>query len=49
MARESSRRRRTAGTLSQLPWRQHRNPYGPIEVLNAEQLEKIHDASLRIL
>jgi trimethylamine--corrinoid protein Co-methyltransferase len=49
MARESSRRRRTVGTLSQLPWRQHRNPYGPIEVLNAEQLEKIHDASLRIL
>src|SRR6266404_4647675 len=49
MARESSRRRRTVGTLSQLPWRQHRNPYGPVEVLSAEQVEKIHDASLRIL
>jgi trimethylamine--corrinoid protein Co-methyltransferase len=49
MARESSRRRRTVGTLSQLPWRQHRNPYGPVEVLSGDQVEKIHDASLRIL
>jgi trimethylamine--corrinoid protein Co-methyltransferase len=49
MARDSSRRRRVAGSFGQLPWRQHRNPYRPIEVLSADQLEAIHDASLRIL
>ena len=43
------RERRVAGGLKQLPWRQYRNPYKPIEVLRPEQLEKIHEASLRIL
>jgi trimethylamine--corrinoid protein Co-methyltransferase len=49
MARDTSRRRRTAGSFVQLPWRQHRNPYRPIEVLGADQLEAIHETSLRIL
>ena len=43
------RERRVAGGLKQLPWRQYRNPYKPIEVLRPEQIEKIHEASLRIL
>jgi len=43
------RERRVAGGLKQLPWRHYRNPYKPIEVLRPEQLEKIHEASLRIL
>ena len=30
-------------------WRALVNPYAPIEVLAAEQLERIHDASMRIL
>ncbi|HUL05443.1 MAG TPA: trimethylamine methyltransferase family protein [Candidatus Acidoferrum sp.] len=51
MARDSGRRRerRTAGGLKQLPWRTYRNPYKPIEVLSADQLEAVHVTSLRIL
>jgi trimethylamine---corrinoid protein Co-methyltransferase len=43
------RERRVVGGLKQLPWRRYRNPYKPIEVLRPEQVEKIHEASLRIL
>jgi len=35
--------------VAQLPWRTLRNPYPPIEILSAEQVEAIHDASMRIL
>ncbi len=37
------------GALNQLPWRNYRNPYSPVEVLTEEKLEKLHNASLRIL
>lgn len=48
--RRSSRRgTRSASAISQLPWRQVTNPYQPIQVLQQEQIEKIHLASLRIL
>jgi trimethylamine--corrinoid protein Co-methyltransferase len=52
--RERPRRRpdRTAdrGTGFQQPaWRAVVNPYRPIEVLSADQLESIHDASLTVL
>ena len=33
----------------QLPWRNLVNPYAPIEVLSADQVEAIHNASLRVL
>jgi trimethylamine--corrinoid protein Co-methyltransferase len=50
MSRESGRRRERRGSgLKQLPWRQLRNPYKPIEVLREEQVEAIHNASLRVL
>jgi trimethylamine---corrinoid protein Co-methyltransferase len=52
MARDVQRnreRRSRGGSLKQLPWRNYRNPYKPIEVLSAEQVEKIHQASLKIL
>ncbi|MEE8204162.1 MAG: trimethylamine methyltransferase family protein, partial [Alphaproteobacteria bacterium] len=51
MARDSSRRRahRAAEGLRQLPWREVVNPYAPIEVLSADQVETIHAASLRVL
>ena len=52
MAREVQRnreRRSRGGSLKQLPWRQYRNPYRPIEVLTEEQLEAVHLASLKIL
>jgi trimethylamine--corrinoid protein Co-methyltransferase len=43
------RGRRAASGFQQPPWRQPRNPYGPAEVLDAEALERIHDASMRVL
>lgn len=35
--------------LPQLPWRQVVNPYPPMEILSADQVEAIHQTSLRIL
>ncbi|MDY0882928.1 trimethylamine methyltransferase family protein [Dongia soli] len=52
MSREQRVRRERRGGdkgLKQLPWRQYRNPYKPIEVVSDDQLEAIHQASLRIL
>ncbi len=45
----SSRRARRRGGIRQLSWRTYTNPYGPTEVLDAGQIEAIHDASMRIL
>ncbi|HSL34541.1 MAG TPA: trimethylamine methyltransferase family protein [Candidatus Limnocylindrales bacterium] len=48
----SSRRRgarRTAQGVVQLPWRTVRNPYTPVEILDADGVETLHSASLRIL
>jgi trimethylamine---corrinoid protein Co-methyltransferase len=42
-------RRLDGGRVAQLPWTQVRNPYVPMEVLSADQLEAIHLTSLRIL
>jgi trimethylamine---corrinoid protein Co-methyltransferase len=48
--REGGRGRRTAsGRLRQLPWQAVRNPFAPLEVLAADQVEAIHLTSLRIL
>lgn len=44
-----TRERRTPGSLGQLPWRQIANPYPPAQVLDADQVEIIHQASLRLL
>jgi trimethylamine--corrinoid protein Co-methyltransferase len=57
MARERAGRRRRGGErpravrggFAQPPRRQIVNPLAPIEVLSAEQLERIHDTSMRIL
>jgi trimethylamine--corrinoid protein Co-methyltransferase len=43
------RPRRTAGGIPQLPWRRLVNPFRPVEVLSADQVEAIHGSSLRIL
>ena len=56
-AGEGLRRRRMGGreaharsTLpEQRPWVQPRLPYRPVEVLSADELEAIHEASLRVL
>ena len=48
--REGGRGRRLGDThLSQLPWQAVSNPFAPLEVLAAEQVEAIHVTSLRIL
>ena len=52
MARQSRRGRRpTRGTgpVKQLPWRSVVNPYKPIEVLSADHIERIQNASLEVL
>ena len=43
------RRRRPPPGLGLLPWRSIVNPYRPVEILSADQVEAIHLASLRIL
>lgn len=35
--------------VEQTPWRRFRNPYPPIEILAPDQLDAIHDNSMRIL
>ena len=53
MARErnvrADRRAARVGGLHQLPWRSVVNPYRPMEVVSEDQIEMIHQASLRIL
>ena len=50
MARRSRRTRNKRKTgIEQLPWRQPVNPYAPMEILSADQLESIHLASLDLL
>ncbi len=45
----SARRERRGRGIAQLPWRAVVNPYAPVEVLTADQVEAIHEASLRVL
>jgi len=50
MARRSGRGRgKPRFSLEQLPIKQLHNPYSPIEIVNEESLERIHDGSMRIL
>jgi trimethylamine---corrinoid protein Co-methyltransferase len=50
-ARRAARRSAAGagGVPSQAPWRRLSNPYRPIEVLSADQVEFIHEASLDVL
>ena len=48
--REGGRSRRSGNApLPQLPWQSVTNPYPPMELLSADQVESIHQTSLRIL
>ena len=47
--RERQERREKASQIPRLPWRNLTNPYPPIEVLSADQVEAIHTASMRVL
>lgn len=47
--RRSRNPRRRGGAIRQLPWKTITNPFPPIESLDPDGLERIHQASLRIL
>jgi len=51
MRRQSNRgrKRRVSTGLRQLPWQEIVNPYPPLEILHADQVEQIHLASLTLL
>jgi len=57
MSQSESRRRRDGGrtrresskTLRQVPWRRIINPYPPLEIISADEVEAIHLTSLRVL
>ena len=50
MVRRSTRRKQaTEFSIPQLPVQNIVNPYPPVEILDLQQLEDIHDASMRIL
>lgn len=49
MTRRKHRVKRVADSVRQLPWQQVQNPYPPIEVLSADQVEAILGAALTIL
>lgn len=49
MARRSHREKRTVNAIRQLPWGELRNPYAPIEILSADQVETIIETALRVL
>lgn len=40
---------RSGAGIPQLPWRAVENPYRPLELADPEQIEAIHDTSMRIL
>ena len=51
MARRNkrSRRNRDAEGICQLPWQEIVNTYRPQEILSTDQIEHIHNTSLRLL
>lgn len=49
MTRRKRRKKRIANEIQQLPWRNVVNPYASTEVLDAEQLETIIQASFGVL
>lgn len=40
---------RSSGSIRQLPWQTVENPYPPLELASAEQMEDLHRTSMRIL
>ena len=48
-AKGARARRETDTHLEQTPWQEFQNPYPPMEILSPEQLDRIHDNSMRIL
>ena len=40
---------RSGGGIAQLPWQHVENPYPPMQLLDEERMERLHDTSMRIL
>jgi trimethylamine--corrinoid protein Co-methyltransferase len=49
MARRSHRTKRVVNAVKQLPWGDVANPYAPVEVLSADQVETIIETALQVL
>ena len=49
MTRRSHRKKRIANAIRQLPWQNVVNPYTPVEILDADQVETIIDAALTVI
>jgi len=49
MTRRRKRKKRVANQIRQLPWRDVRNNYAPIEILSADQVETIIETALDVL
>ena len=47
--RRQARAKREVNRIEQPPWRTIRNPFKPLELLSAEQVERVHQASLTVL
>ncbi|MEI2685819.1 MAG: trimethylamine methyltransferase family protein [Cypionkella sp.] len=43
------RREKVGASITQLPWEVVRNPYAPMEMLSPDQMQDLHDTSIRIL
>ncbi len=49
MARRRHRKKRVVSAIEQLPWQSVQNPYSPMEVLSADQVETIIESALEVL
>ena len=47
--RATSSRRRKVGDIVQMPWRQMRNPFKPLQIISDDEVEAVHQAALQIL
>ena len=47
--RDRRERREVSAAVPRLPWRTVHNPHPPIRILSDDQIETIHEASLRVL
>ena len=43
------RREKAGASIAQLQWEAVRNPYAPMEILSPDQMQDLHDTSIRIL
>ena len=47
--RKATTRRKNSSSINQIPFQELNNPFKPMELISADQVEYIHNASLKIL